>query len=80
MGWSKSQHKQFAKEVIATEFDRGASLSYLTSAMRKALVAARCLSIAVMQDKDTVRVDDLRDLVSGVEEEICRKFGEGFFQ
>lgn len=79
MGWSLAQKKAYAKEVMAGPFQNGRAGTYLTTAMRRALVKAYCLGIVTGQAAETVRVVDVQDLLTGICEAICARWGAGFF-
>ena len=73
MAWNQVQCRQYAKDLLAVEFERGRVLKYLTGQMRAALVEARVLSIVRGQEAEYVSVRAIDDLLVGVREEIKKQ-------
>lgn len=78
--WSPGQKKAIAKDLIALTFSHGRAATFLTGTMREALVDAHLFSVVRHQDGGTVEVEALDDLRVSVYEELCKKFGPGFFE
>lgn len=71
--WTDIQKRSEAKDIIKLEFERGAALKYLTGRMRYALVSARVLSIIRTQDRESVTLAAMDDLLHGVMDEVKRQ-------
>lgn len=78
--WNASQKREFAKQIIEGDFNRGSAVKYLTAPLRVALVEAFCFTIVRGQYMKAVEVEAMDDLVAGVKAAIEAKLGVGFFE
>lgn len=69
MSWTKSQVKEFARQLRGHV---GGAWSWITPKLQDALIAEKAFTVCRLQAAESVRVDDMNQLLSDIRREMSQ--------